>query len=126
MNKSKQQQRTRRHARVRAKIKGTKTVPRVSVFRSNKHIFDQLVNDVEGKTVVSINDMSTKKGEKLKKDGIEPLKGKSRKAAIIGVILANEAKKKGIDRVVFDRSGYKYDGRVKAIAEGLRKGGLKF
>lgn len=118
VRKLKRKQRNRRHARVRAKIKGTKSVPRVSVFRSNKHIFIQLIDDSVGKTIVSSivksKDKSVIKGNKIEI------------ASAIGEMLANKAKDAGINKVVFDRSGYKYHGRVKALAEGLRKSGLKF
>lgn len=118
VRKLKREQRNRRHARVRAKIKGTKSVPRVSVFRSNKHIFIQLIDDSVGKTIVSsivkFKDKNVIKGNKIEI------------ASAIGEMLANKAKDAGINKAVFDRSGYKYHGRVKALAEGLRKGGLKF
>lgn len=107
-----------RHRRVRAKIKGTVMVPRVSVFRSNKHIFAQFIDDGTGKTIVSsivkAKDKSTIKGNKTKT------------ASAIGELLAKKAQDAGINQVVFDRGGYKYHGRVKALAEGLRRGGLKF
>ena len=120
MNLSKQQQRKRRHTRVRAKINGTAEIPRVSVFRSNKHIFVQLIDDKNNKTLIS---------NALKSQDKPELKGKKTKTNIAGLTgekLALEAKEKGISTVVFDRGGYKYHGRVKALAEGLRKGGLKF
>ena len=111
-------QRKRRHKRVRTKIKGTANVPRVSVFRSNKHIFVQLIDDSAGKTIGSSTAKSklksTQKGTKTE------LAGK------IGEMIAQKAGESGISKVVFDRGGYKYHGRVKALAEGLRRGGLKF
>ena len=110
--------RKRRHTRVRAKIKGTKSVPRVSVFRSNRHIFVQIIDDASGKTLVG---SIIKSAKKSKMNG-----NKTEKASAIGEILAQKAKEAGIGRVVFDRGGYKYHGRVKALAEGLRRGGLKF
>ena len=107
-----------RHKRVRAKILGTKERPRVSVFKSNKHIFAQLVDDNSGKTIVS---------GKIVSSGKSKIKGnKTEKAAEIGKLLAEKAKAAGITEVVFDRGGYKYHGRVKALADGLRQGGLKF
>ena len=117
-NGFKQKQRIRRHNRVRAKIKGTLTVPRVSVFRSNKHLFVQIIDDVNSKTLASSIVKSVKKSM---------IKGsKIDKASVIGELLAKKANELGIEAVVFDRGGYKYHGRVKALAEGLRKGGLKF
>lgn len=103
---------------MRTKIKGTPTIPRVSVFRSNRHIFAQVIDDIKGKTLVSSIIKPSKKSG---------LKGnKTKIAATIGEMLAKKAKDTGIEKVVFDRGGYKYHGRVRALAEGLRKGGLKF
>ena len=117
-NKSKKQNRTRRHQRVRARIIGTSKRPRVSVFKSNKHVFAQLIDDESGKTIISSKVISAVKSK---------IKGnKSKKAEEIGKIIAEKAKEAGINEVVFDRGGYKYHGRVKAVAEGLRAGGLKF
>ena len=114
-----------RHRRVRAKIKGTKSVPRVSVFRSNRHVFVQIIDDATGKTLISASDIlkaksGAKGGAKTKKES------KTAKAGLIGEVFAKKAKDAGINKIVFDRSGYKYHGRIKALAEGLRKGGLKF
>ena len=115
---SKQQHRIMRHRRIRAKIKGTKERPRVSVFKSNRHIFVQLVDDESGKTIISSKVVSAKKTK---------IKGsKSDKAIEIGKNVAEKAKTAGIIEVVFDRGGYKYHGRIKAFAEGLRRGGVKF
>jgi len=107
----------RRQHRVRAKIKGTKSRPRISVFRSNKHLYAQIINDEEGKTVVSVSDGELKKSAKGKKAEI---------ATKIGELLAEKAKAKKITVVVFDKRHYKYHGRVKELAEGARKGGLRF
>ncbi|MDO8495896.1 MAG: 50S ribosomal protein L18 [bacterium] len=117
-NKSKQLHRISRHRRVRAKIVGTKTRPRVSVFKSNKHIFVQLIDDESRKTVLSSKIIPVSKS-KSKGD-------KSQKAAEVGKVIAEKAKTAGISEVVFDRGGYKYHGRIKALADGLRAGGLKF
>ncbi len=118
MDNNKQQKRIRRHSRVRAKIKGTSNIPRVSVFRSNRHLFVQIIDDVSSKTLASSIVKSVKKST---------IKGsKTEKASVIGESLAKKAVEVGINSVVFDRGGYKYHGRVKALAEGLRKGGLKF
>lgn len=111
--------RIKRHKKVRAKIKGTNKIPRVSVFRSNRHIFVQLIDDITGKTILSNNTVKTK-------SKTAPKGTKTNVASKIGEIIAQKAKEKGIKRVVFDRGGYKYHGRVKALAEGLRKGGLEF
>ena len=117
--KIKHEKRYRRHKRVRAKIIGTSKRPRLCVFRSAKHIYAQLVVDEgvdeKGKTIIAVNDKKIK-GKKTKID----------KALKIGKLIAEEAIKKKIKEVVFDRGGYKYHGRVKAIAEGARKGGLCF
>ena len=102
-------ERDKRRARVRAKIKGTKERPRLSVFRSNKHIYVQLIDDVVGETLAAV------------------LGGPDvAEAGKVGKDLAGKALKIGIKEVVFDRGGYKYHGRVKALAEGAREGGLKF
>lgn len=107
--------RIRRHSRVRAKIKGTKDIPRVSVFRSNRYLFVQLIDDAAGKTIVAGSDRNAK------------LKGsKSEVATKLAKLVADSATKAGISKVVFDRGGYKYHGRVKALAEALRAEGLKF
>jgi large subunit ribosomal protein L18 len=109
--------RERRHRRVRAKISGTAERPRLVVHRSNRGIEAQLVDDVEGKTLAYAGHLGVKKG----------FRGtKSEQAAEVGKQLAAAAKTAGIESVVFDRSGYLYHGRVKALAEGAREGGLKF
>ena len=114
-NKLKSEKRTMRHRRVRAKVFGTSERPRLSVFRSNKHIFLQIIDDSQGRTFVSASDL------KINKKGT-----KTEIAREVGRALAQEAVKKGIKKVVFDRGGYKYHGRVKAVAEGAREGGLIF
>lgn len=116
-DKSKVKARKRRVYRVRAKIKGTVSRPRISVFRSNKHIYAQIINDEEGKTIVAASDGELKKSTKRKKTEI---------AESVGELLAEKAKSKKITKVVFDKRHYKYHGRVKALAEGARKGGLQF
>lgn len=120
MNKkqSKQLHRAMRHRRVRAKIIGTSERPRVSVFKSNRHIFVQFIDDVLGKTILSSKVVSKSK-RKSKGDKTE-ISGK------IGEMLADKAKETGIAEVVFDRGGHTYHGRIKALADGLRKGGIKF
>lgn len=107
--------RIQRHKRIRAKIKGTADVPRIYVYRSGKHIYLKVVNDEAGKTILSASDIKLK-GKKTK----------SEKAEIIGKELGEKLKEKKIKKIVFDRGGYKYHGRVKSAAEGMRGAGLKF
>jgi large subunit ribosomal protein L18 len=111
------QARERRHRRVRAKITGTAERPRLTVHRSNRGIEAQLIDDVEGRTLASASHLGLSKGF----NGT-----KSEQAAEVGKLLAASAKKVGIETVVFDRSGYLYHGRVKALAEATREGGLQF
>ena len=113
----KQIKRIRRHKRVKAKIFGTKERPRLCIFRSAKHIYAQLVDDEKGKTLAVASSRELKKAKKAKKVDI---------AKEVGKLIAEKAKDKKIEKVVFDRGGYQYHGRVKAIAEGAREGGLKF
>lgn len=115
MKQSKRDKRKRRHARVRAKISGTIKIPRVSVFRSNRHIYVQVIDDVTGKTLISGHDLAAKSKD-----------GKSNRAGIVGKDLAKKIIEAGFEKIVFDRGGYKYHGRVKTLAEGLRIGGLEF
>ena len=110
-------QRLKRHKRVRAKISGTSERPRLNVFRSAANIYAQIIDDVTGKTLVAAN--SLEKGfacEGTKTDA----------AKQVGLMVAERAKAKGIEVVVFDRGGYVYHGRVQALAEGAREGGLQF
>lgn len=127
-NKIKRQKRIRRHIRTRAKIKGTAERPRLNIFRSNKHIFLQLIDDEKGKTIVSASDMEMKTD--LKKEGkisrVKEKETKTQAAFEAGKVLAVLAKEKKISRAVFDRGGYTYHGRIKAAAEGSREGGLIF
>ncbi len=112
-----------RHRRVRSKISGTKETPRLSVFRSNVHVFAQLIDDNSGKTLISASDIvKGAKGGKKTKAAVT----KTESAKAVGMEIAKMAEGKGIKKVVFDRGGYKYHGRVKALAEGAREGGLKF
>jgi len=134
----KQQKRHRRHKRVRAKIYGTGKVPRLCVFRSNRHVWTQLIDDEKGKTLVEASDLELKKLKTKKEKGkttTEKLKikkeetpriGKVAIAYDVGKLIAEKAKDLKIEKVVFDRGGYKYRGRVKALAEGARDAGLKF
>src|ERR671935_1098452 len=114
---TKAQARQRRHRRVRGKITGTAERPRLVVFRSNRGIEAQLVDDLEGKTLAAASWLQLKKSFKG---------NKTDQAAEVGKLLAQNAKKAGIERVVFDRGGYLYHGRVKALADAAREGGLEF
>ena len=109
--------RLKRHVRVRGKISGTPECPRLNVFRSNVNIYAQIIDDVNGVTLVAANT--------LEKD-FEGATGNIEAAKKVGAVLAERAKAKGIEVVVFDRGGYLYHGRVAALAEGAREGGLKF
>ena len=112
--------RYRRQKRVRAKVEGTTARPRLSVFRSLNHIYAQVIDDSKGHTLASASTMDPEiKGEA---DG----KVKTGKAELVGSLIAKRALKKGVNQVVFDRGGYKYHGRVKALAEAARQVGLKF
>ena len=111
------QARERRHRRIRGKVAGTPDRPRLAVFRSNKGIFAQLIDDENGRTIAGASWLGLKKSFKG---------NKLDQAAEVGKALAEAAKKAGIEAVVFDRGGYLYHGRVKALAEGAREGGLKF
>jgi len=110
------QARERRHRRVRGKVAGTAERPRLAVFRSNKGIFAQLVDDEAGRTLAAASWLGLKGSKGTKTD----------QAAEVGKALAAAAKKAGVERCVFDRAGYLYHGRVKALAEGAREGGLQF
>lgn len=119
--------RKKRHRRVRAKVKGTPKIPRLSVFRSNKHVYAQLIDDQKGKTLVSASDLDVgSKKDKSKKSKKKELIGKAAVAYRVGQIIAEKGLNKKYKKVVFDRGGYKYHGRIKALAEGAREGGLDF
>jgi len=124
----KRQRRIRRHKRIKAKIIGTGDVPRLCVFRSSKHIYAQLVNDEKGKIIISAKDTELKKtrAKTKKEEGKEELTGKKEIAFEVGKLAAEKALKEKIEKVIFDRGGYQYHGRVKALAEGARSAGLKF
>ncbi len=115
--------RIRRKSRIRAKVSGTKTCPRLSVFKSNSGMNLQIINDAVGKTLVSAHSREIK-SKKGKKD--ESISGKIAVSFALGKLLATKAQEKKISQVVFDRGGYRYHGRVKAAADGAREGGLKF
>ncbi len=122
----KQQKRLRRHKRVRAKISGDSKRPRLCVFRSAKHIYAQLIDDDRGKTLVSASDLEIKKRASPAKTSGSKKKNKVDMAREIGKLIAKKSLEKKIEQAVFDRGGYLYHGRIKAIAEGAREGGLKF
>lgn len=106
--------RTRRHARIRTKIAGTATCPRLAVFRSNRFIYAQLINDETGVTIVAADSRTAKGASAIER------------AKEIGVAIATGAKAKGIEKVVFDRGGFQYQGSILALAEGAREAGLVF
>lgn len=112
----KQQRRKRRHKKVRSKIFGTTDCPRFCVFRSLQYTYGQLIDDEAGKTIITASD------RELKTKKIKPIAA----AFEVGKLIAKKALEKKIEKVVFDRGGYAYHGRVKAVAEGAREGGLKF
>ena len=116
--KTQAHRRARRHLRVRKRVRGTAARPRLVVFRSSKHIYAQVVDDDRGVTVVGASDRT----EGIAVDG----KGKTARSFAVGELIARKAKAKGVSKVVFDRGGYQYHGRVKAVADGARKGGLEF
>ncbi|HLB62131.1 MAG TPA: 50S ribosomal protein L18 [Actinomycetota bacterium] len=105
--------RIRRHRRVRKKISGSPQRPRLAVFRSNRHIYAQLIDDASARTLAAASDLEVKAGG-----------AKTARAKAVGALLAERAKEAGVDRVVFDRGGRLYHGRVAALAEGAREGGL--
>ena len=112
--KSREEKRYRRHLRVRKKVTGTAERPRLVIFRSLKHITAQLVDDVAGRTLMTVSSTDLSEGKKTEK------------SKEVGKRLASRAKDSGVTKVVFDRAGYKYHGRVKAVADGAREGGLEF
>lgn len=118
--KKKSVSRTRRKRSIRGKISGTAERPRLSVFRSNKHIYAQVIDDVAGKTLAACSTAN----EGVRESVAE--KKKTEVAQIVGLKLAEKCKELSIENVVFDRNGFIYHGRVKAVAEGAREGGLRF
>lgn len=113
--------RARRHKRIRKSIIGTKERPRLSVHRSISHLYAQVIDDTAGKTLVQLSTHSPDLKSKLSKNA-----GNVKGASLLGTSLAEKCKKEGITKVVFDRAGYLYHGRIKALAEAARKGGLSF
>ena len=116
--KTRGQRRYRRHLRLRKKIRGTENRPRLAVFRSLKHVYAQIIDDDGGQTLIGLSDQA--------KEVVAEGKGKIAVSFAVGKLLAERAAAAGIKRVVFDRGGYPYHGRVKAVADGARKGGLEF
>ena len=119
-NKSRSASRERRHLRVRKKIYGTTNSPRLSVFRSVSEIYAQVIDDMEGNTLVSASSIDNELRGKM--NGLKKIE----QARLVGKAVAQRAKDKGIEMVVFDRGGFRYTGRVKALADGAREGGLDF
>ena len=119
-NKSRSVARQRRHARVRQRVFGTARRPRLNVFKSLSEIYAQIIDDAEGNTLVSASTVDKELREKVK--GLK----KSEQAKAVGQAVAERAKGKGISTVIFDRGGNRYVGRVKALADGARQGGLQF
>jgi large subunit ribosomal protein L18 len=118
--KNRTEARVRRHIRVRKNVQGTQQRPRLSVFRSLSEIYAQIIDDKAGQTIVSAS--SIDQDLRTKMAGLK----KSEQAKMVGKMLAERAKGKGVQTVVFDRGGFKYSGRVKALADGAREGGLEF
>jgi large subunit ribosomal protein L18 len=112
--------RKRRHERVRKRVSGTDARPRLCVFRSLKHIYAQLIDDGSGQTITSASTLDSE----IETDSAD--KNKRGKAELVGALVAKRAQEKGINQVVFDRGGYRYHGRVKALADAARKAGLRF
>jgi large subunit ribosomal protein L18 len=119
--KEKRLARLRRKKRVRKKVFGTPERPRLSVYRSLKHIYAQVIDDTKGITLVAASTLDPALREQLK-----GIKGKIEAARLVGKLVAERALEKGIKKVVFDRGGFKYHGRVKALADGAREAGLEF
>ena len=112
--RSRAERRERRHLRVRKRVEGTAERPRLVVRRSLKHIYAQLVDDLANRTMMTVSDLAVAEGKKAER------------SVAVGKTIAERARAAGITRVVFDRAGYKYHGRVKAVADGAREGGLEF
>ena len=122
INNYKKESREKRHRSLRKRIEGTAERPRLAIFRSSRHIYAQVINDLENKTLVGTSDL----GLEGEKDAKDEKGGKKTAAKKVGAAIAKKCLEKGIDKVVFDRAGFKYHGRVSALAEGAREAGLKF
>ena len=114
---TKRQKRIKRHHKIRTQISGTSSTPRLSVFRSNTHLMVQLIDDISGKTIASVTDASKKVNQKI---------SKMDSAIKLGVEIAKKIQDLGIKKIVFDRGGFKYHGRVKALAEAVRSSHVEF
>lgn len=127
-NKQKSLSRAGRHRRIRAKVVGTAARPRLAVFRSAGHIYVQLIDDAAGRTLAAVGDLGKEPMKEVKKAAKEAGERKAKTAAAyaVGRLIAEKAKGKGIGRAVFDRGGFAYAGRIAALAEGARDGGLEF
>lgn len=121
MAKRKSNSRARSKTRIRIKITGTTEVPRLTVYRSLSQMYAQIIDDTTGNTLVAASSLS-----KEIEEGVKSANGKVSKSKLVGNLIAQKAKEKNISSVVFDRNGYRYHGRVQAVAEGAREGGLKF
>jgi large subunit ribosomal protein L18 len=119
----KKEGRKKRHRSLRKRIEGTSERPRLAVFRSARHIYAQVIDDVHKKTLTAVSDKALALGPG--KEG-EKQPNKKARAKKVGAAIAKQCLEKGIDKVVFDRAGYKYHGRVSALADGAREAGLKF
>ena len=117
---NKKEARILRHKKIRKKIKGTAEVPRLSVFKSSRHIYAQIINDDNGNTLTSFSTLKPEFREKMKKCST------AESAKFVGEFIAEQAKKLGIEKVRFDRGGFPFHGRIKALAEAAREKGLKF
>jgi large subunit ribosomal protein L18 len=118
--KSRAVARERRHVRVRKTVFGSTDRPRLSIFRSTSEIYAQVIDDIDGRTLISASTIDTELRKQVKS------KKKIEQARMVGKAVAERAKSKGIEMVVFDRGGFRYTGRVKALADGAREGGLQF
>lgn len=116
---------TRRHLKIRAKVKGVATAPRLAVFRSNAHIYAQLIDDEKAITLASASDMELKDQKNIGDKKTE-IGRKISESKAVGLLIAEKAKKLGLEAAVFDRGGFRYHGRIKAVADGAREGGLRF
>lgn len=117
-NKKKREKRLRRHRRVRGRVAGTAAQPRLAIFRSNRQVYCQVIDDEAGKTLASASSVS--------KETAGDRQGNSKEAAAVGDAIAKKCKEIGVSKVCFDRGGFRYHGRVKALADAARKGGLQF
>ena len=118
--------RKKRHRSIRKRIEGTQERPRLAVFRSARHIYVQVIDDIQKKTLVATSDLPTKADKGSASETKAEKNDKKARAKQVGTLIAKKCLEKGIDKVVFDRAGYKYHGRVSALADGAREAGLKF